>query len=481
MPVPRPANSQSDLAILCAVEQNRYRVTVGDVATATGLAVWQVERGLLALAADGGGHLQVAEDGEIAYVFPRNLRAFQLGRQGWGWLRRGMGALWKLFLYILRISFGMILIGLIAAVFIALTMAICMIIKAGSDDDRDLRFDSSFSFSPGFFVDFFQYHPVSTQRNRRQPEKHSRRQTEKRSRKTQADAADQDANFFEDIFSFVFGDGNPNAHLEEQRWQAIASAIRAQQGVILAEQLTPYLDDLHGDPRDEEYVLPTLVRFNGKPQVSPEGEIIYVFPDLQATAGNPNEDPSAPVSSFAGIKADTTTTHTQWLADGRPPPYLREQSWRFSRASRSNQIKIGLLGVVLLISSLSLASVVSLHASALTSWIALFSGLATVGIVYSMAFLLVPLVRYLWLIKRNKTLTQRNAMRRERALQLEQRSSKMKAKLSYAQRYAEQRRVNPSDLAYTSEKDLLTQEAENSNKVDAEWQRRLQQAREYRL
>lgn len=480
--MPRPAGSQSDAAIIRAVEQNRYRVTVGDVAAATGLAVWQVERGLLALAAAGGGHLQVADDGEIAYLFPRNLRAIQLGRQGWGWLRRGLGALWKLFLYLLRISFGIILIGLIAAVFIALTMAICMMSKAGSDGDSDISFDSSFSFIPGFFGDFFQYPPGSSQGSRRQSAKRGRRQSEKRIRKTQADSTGRDYNFFEAIFSFLFGDGNPNADLEERRWQAIASAIRAQHGVLLAEQLTPFLDQLHGDPRDEEYVLPTLVRFNGKPHVSPEGEIIYAFPDLQATAGDPDEDaPPADLPSFEGSVNHPTASHAERPTGNPPAPFLREQSWRFSRASQSQQILAGVLGGVLLIASLSLATVVSLHASVLTSWMALFSGLATAGIGYSMAFLLVPLVRYLWLVKRNKAVTERNAMRRERALQLQQRSPMMKAKLAYALRYAEQRRVNPSDLAYTSEKDLLTQEAENSTKVDAEWQRRLKQSRQYRM
>lgn len=470
MPVPWPAGSQSDAAIIRAVEQNRYRVTTGDVAAATGLAVWQVERGLLALAADGGGHLQVAEDGEIAYVFPRNLRAIQLGRQGWSWLRRGMRALWELFLYILRSSFGLILIGLIAAVFLALIITICLIITAASNSDSDNSFDSSFSFDPGFFGNFFQYHPASSQRSRRQPEKekHSRQQPEWRNQKTQPASSHQDYNFFQAIFSFLFGDGNPNADLEERRWQAIASAIRAQHGVLLAEQLTPYLDQLHGDPRDEEYVLPTLVRFNGKPHVSPDGEIIYAFPDLQATAGDLDEN-------------DPPASPAEWPADIQPAPFLREQSWRFSRASKSQQILAGVLGGVLLIASLSLATVVSLHASVLTSWMALFSGLAMAGIGYSMAFLLVPLVRYLWLVKRNKALTERNAMRRNRALQLQQRPAKTKDKLAYALRFAEERRVNPSDLAYTSEKDILTQEAENSTKVDAEWQRRLKQARKYRM
>ncbi|HBL12730.1 MAG TPA: hypothetical protein DD379_15280, partial [Cyanobacteria bacterium UBA11162] len=61
--------------IIKAVEQLGYRVTVGDVAAKAGLNINLAERGLLALASDAGGHLQVAESGEIAYLFPKNFRS----------------------------------------------------------------------------------------------------------------------------------------------------------------------------------------------------------------------------------------------------------------------------------------------------------------------------------------------------------------------------------------------------------------------
>ncbi len=61
-------------AIMRSVEQLGYRVTVGDVATQIGLNIAEVNQGLLALAADAGGHLQVAESGDVVYQFPRNFR-----------------------------------------------------------------------------------------------------------------------------------------------------------------------------------------------------------------------------------------------------------------------------------------------------------------------------------------------------------------------------------------------------------------------
>ncbi|HBL12729.1 MAG TPA: hypothetical protein DD379_15275, partial [Cyanobacteria bacterium UBA11162] len=44
-------------------------------------------------------------------------------------------------------------------------------------------------------------------------------------------------NFLEGIFSFLFGDGNPNADLEERRWQEIGTLIRNSRGAVVAEQI----------------------------------------------------------------------------------------------------------------------------------------------------------------------------------------------------------------------------------------------------
>ncbi|HAG85743.1 MAG TPA: hypothetical protein DCL61_32540, partial [Cyanobacteria bacterium UBA12227] len=90
--------------IIKAVEQLGYRVTVGDVAARAGLNINLAERGLLALASDAGGHLQVAESGEIAYLFPKNFRSIlrnkflRLRLQDW-WEK-----VWRILFYLIRIS-----------------------------------------------------------------------------------------------------------------------------------------------------------------------------------------------------------------------------------------------------------------------------------------------------------------------------------------------------------------------------------------
>ena len=52
----------------------------------------------------------------------------------------------------------------------------------------------------------------------------------------------------------------------------------------------------------------------------------------------------------------------------------------------------------------------------------------------------------------------------------------MHEKLTYAQQFAAQTIVSKEDLAYTTETDLVEQEAAQSDKIDAEWRQRLRES-----
>ncbi len=292
--------------IMQAVEQLGYRVTVGDVATQAGLNVAEANVGLLALASDAGGHLQVAESGDIVYLFPQNFRAIlrnkylQLRLQAW-WKK-----VWGVLFYLIRISFGVFLIVSIALI----TVTIIIIITA-ANSDRDSNNRSSNSRGGGnffFFPDLFWYFSPNYQNRSQERQRESYQQS--------------NLNFFEAVFSFLFGDGNPNANLEERRWQEIANVIGNYRGAVVAEQISPYLDDIGEKYRQEyeDYMLPALTRFNGQPEVSPEGQIVYYFPELQVRA---------------------TQKRRQSV-----PVYLEELPWRFSAANSGQILLSAGLGVL---------------------------------------------------------------------------------------------------------------------------------------
>ncbi|MFM1843009.1 MAG: hypothetical protein RLZZ490_1747, partial [Cyanobacteriota bacterium] len=260
-----------DQQIMTAVEQLDYVVTIGDVASRAGLEINQTQQGLLTLASEVGGHLQVSNTGEMVFEFPRQFRSilrnkfWRLRLQAWA------KTLWQGIFYLIRISFGILLVLSILLMLVAIA-AIVIAINSKSDGDSDGGFNfggdrrgggGGFFFFPTDIFWLFSPDPYRPQRRQNQPK-------------------EKGLNFLEAIFSFLFGDGDPNAELEEKRWRTIGTLIRNNGGVIAAEQVAPYLDNVTPlNQETEDYIMPVLARFNGYPQVSDQGDIIYTFPDLQ--------------------------------------------------------------------------------------------------------------------------------------------------------------------------------------------------------
>jgi len=421
--------------IMQAVEQLGYRVTVGDVATQAGLNVAEASLGLLALASDTNGHLQVADSGDIVYLFPQNFRAilrnkyFKLRLQEW-WKK-----VWGVLFYLIRISFGIFLTVSIALI----TVTIFIIITAAnSDRDGDNRGSNSGGGGFFYFPNLFWY--LSPNYDTRYQERRSERRQE------------SNLNFFEAIFSFLFGDGNPNANLEERRWQEIAAVIRNNRGAVVAEQIAPYLDDIgEGYTKEyEDYMLPVLTRFNGQPKVSSDGQIVYYFPELQVQA--------------------TKKRHQS------VPVYLEELLWRFSAAS-SGQIMLSAgLGVLNFVGALVLGSLLrdGTVAAQLGGLVAFVQGIYWLLLAYGAGFLGIPLVRYFWIKWRNGKITKRNRDRLTRARLLASADASLQQKIAYAHQFAAEKVIGNEDLVYSTETDLLDQEVERSAQIDAEWQKRLE-------
>lgn len=426
--------------IMQAVEQLGYRVTVGDVAAKAGLDVNFAQRELLTLASEAGGNLQVAESGDIAYLFPKNFRDIlrnkflRLQLQEW-WQK-----IWRVLFYLIRISFGIVLVASILLIFVAITI----LLSSSSDNNGGGGGEGGgggggrgggFFFFPYFWNDliwiFYWNHdePYYQQRSRLTGQK-------------------PQMSFLEAVFSFIFGDGNPNHNLEERKWSDIATAIRNNRGAVVAEQIAPYLDNLgQGYAREyEEYMLPALARFDGRPEVSPQGQIVYHFPQLQTTATERNSEPVA--------------------------AYLRELLWRFSNASSGQIMLAAGLGAVNLVGALVLGNLLAKSAIA-SGFIGFISAIYPMMLIYGIGFLAIPLIRYFWIQWKNSRIEARNQERQQRAMLLNQPDANLLQKLAYAREFAAENVLTGEDLAYTTETELTQQELEQSAKIDAEWQRRI--------
>ncbi|MBD2082826.1 hypothetical protein [Leptolyngbya sp. FACHB-17] len=410
-----------DPAILRAIESLNYRATVGDVATQAGLNVNFAEKGLLALASQANGELQVAESGEVVYQFPRNFRDILRDKDFRLRLKETWEKIWRVLFYLIRMSFGVVLVLLIVASFLAI-LALTIAMSSNRDDDHGGDFSMpTVWFSPDFFWIFT-------------PDYDRRR----------VDRQHSNLNFLESIYSFLFGDGNPNADLEERRWQSIAAVIRSNRGAVIAEQIAPFLDSVGtvSEQESEQYMLPVLTKFDGRPEVSPDGQFVYHFPSLQTTVSQQER---------------------QWL-----PAFLRESLYQFSQAS-SGQITLAAgLGVALLILAIVLTGMTA------GIGIAALRVLAFIGLGYSAAYLLIPGVRYFSIKGRNQRILDRNRNRELRAKQLAQSDLIVQHKLAYAQQFAAETVIQQSDLIYSTDRDLIEQDIDRSAQIDAEWQHRLE-------
>ncbi|GAU13043.1 hypothetical protein TSUD_173430 [Trifolium subterraneum] len=300
-----------------AVDGFGGRVTIGDVASKAGLKLNQAQKALQALAADTDGFLEVSEEGDILYVFPKDYRSklgaksFRIKAEPYFEKAKNAGE------YVIRVSFGTTLIASIVIVFTAI---IAILSSSKSDDDRGERRRSSsygsgfnFFFSPS---DLFWYWDPYYSRKRRVQD-------------------DNKFNFIESVFSFVFGDGDPNQGIEEERWKLIGQYISSNGGVVAAEELAPYLDieSTEKIKDDESYMLPVLLRFDGQPVVDEEGNILYRFPSLQKTASQKSRR-----KEYVGKR------WADWV--GGVEKFFEEKRWQFSKTSSSERaLVVGLGGL----------------------------------------------------------------------------------------------------------------------------------------
>jgi len=415
-------------AVMEAVEKLNYRVTIGDVAAQSGLDLNTAQREILALASETGGNIQVAESGEIAYKFAPNFRQILVSRSFWLQVKEWLKGVWKWVFYAIRISFGILLIVSIIIVVLGI-IAATIALNSQKGSDRDDRRSDNRDGGGGFiwlggwgnpfgnpFVMFDPYYYEPEQVRQRDPD---------------------EIGFLESVFSFLFGDGNPNTDLEERRWRDIASMIRSHNGVVIAEQIAPYLDETSRLEGDEYFVIPVLAKFNGFPEVSDAGTLAYKFPELQKVASE--------------RKAKTTST------------YLQEKIWKFSQAPQGKiALSIG-LGVFYLVAALVLKNLLLNPKLALTIASGGFLGLVNAGmgflLGYAILFLSTPLVRYFVLQYLNGGINDRNQKRAARAEQLQKPSATLREKLDFARTFAmKQEAIDQNNLAYTTEQDLADQE-----------------------
>ncbi|KAI3430860.1 hypothetical protein D9Q98_009269 [Chlorella vulgaris] len=413
-----------------AIKQRGGRVTIGDVASTAGLKLDQAEDAVRALASDSQATLQVSDAGDIVYVFSPGFQETITSKSLLLRVEPVVDGVKVGAEYVARVAFGTALIASVVIVFAAITV----LANSGRDDNRRSNSGGGgvvFGGGGGrsMFSDMLWYWDPFYFRHRQQRVVQQQRQG--------------GMNFLEAIFSWVFGDGDPNADFDAKRWQSIGRYIAGRGGTVVAEELAPFLDlkpgELASDRNrvtvDESYMVPVLARFNGTPGVDAQGNIVYTFPDLQTTAT---------ASRAAAVPADMAL----------------EQPLKLTAASQGQKLGAVALGAVNLlgVGALSLMLVDPINQMALAR-----NGL--LGVVslmpflqaYAAAFFAVPLFRWLRIKAQNAAIEARNQARKAARALLQQPDPVLQQKLAGAARGARRNVIRERDAVYRSDRGLEKQ------------------------
>ena len=237
------------------------RLTKADAVTLTGLPSEQAEPALKALVRDYRSHLAVTEEGDLVYEFDPSLerrdkvplkeRLAEAGRIAW----KGFTFLFKIW----------IVVTLIVYVVAFVVMMLSLMVAQSSSNNNDRRRGRGFDFP---WIWFWLMPDLAPQQSRYQPVRpRPRGGPQKR--------------FYQSVFDFVFGPAQPPVD-ERDADRSFLAYVREHKGRITASEVV-MLTGLSLAQAEEELTR-LMAEYDGDVEVSDDGSLLYVFPELLVSA-----------------------------------------------------------------------------------------------------------------------------------------------------------------------------------------------------
>jgi hypothetical protein len=258
-----------------AFRGQRNGATIADIVAKTALP-FRTVRELVPIAADEySARLEVTESGEILYSFPRGFvskyRGFRAGlRKAGEKIKKGIkiAASWIFKAWIMVMLVGYFIFFMLIALAALLLSAAA---SSGSNDRSSRRGGGAGGvyLASGIFNLIIRIWFYSELLKPADPYYRGRGTSPARPKSRPLHKA---------IFSFVFGDGDPNADWPVREKQAVIAYIQANSGVISL----PELMSLTGLPPDkaESRITAYCAEFGGLPEAAEDGTVVYRFDDL---------------------------------------------------------------------------------------------------------------------------------------------------------------------------------------------------------
>jgi len=355
--------------VLASLRRLEGRGTAGDVAAEAGLPTEDVRSGLKALLESHQGHLAVSDSGELLYEF--DPRLIERGTEPW--LHRARRAVGKF----LRGAFKAWIVVMLVAYFVIFVVLLIAAVFASQRgrDSRDggwgHRGRGGFNF-PSFWFWYWIWGP--RWRVGRPYYGHRWERTLDREDKVP---------FYKKVFAFVFGPDRPEP-TQAQLDRATLRLVRSRAGVLTTAELVEHTGSTF--PVAEQEMARLLGAYGGEALVSPDGELVYAFPEIMAT--------------------------TQEVRRARPP----NPAWL--RLEPALELTGNTAGANAAVAGMNAFTLIS---AATAPWFifprlglggtAAFVGLVWVPVAFSLLFFAVPLVRSLAMKLENRRRHTRNVRR----------------------------------------------------------------------
>ena len=365
------AEHQSD--ILASLRRLQGRGTVGDVVADSGLPGDDVRSGLKVLLESHQGHLAVSDSGELLYEFDEKL----IVRGTEPVLARMKRAASDLFTKGFKAT---IVIVLVVYFFVFVALVIAALFANKNSDSRGggiLGGRRGGGHRHGGFGNFWLWYYIWTPRWRLGRPYYGRR--------WESTLAKEDRPpFYKKVFAFVFGPDKPNP-TQGQLDRSTIRLIRARKGVITTAELVEHTALTFPEAEDEMGRL--LGAYDGEAAVSPDGELVYAFPELMLSA----HDTKAREPNPAWLRLE----HKQELT---------------GNTAGANAVVAGMNGFTLVAAATSPWFIFPRLGISLSDPAAIV-GLVLIPVVFSVLFYGVPLLRMWGVTRENKRREKQNIRR----------------------------------------------------------------------
>lgn len=251
--------------VLSALRRLRGRATVADIVAATGLAQAKAEGALRELLGTRTGHIEVGEKGDLVYAFDPRL----LEREHRPWWRRAIDGIRRFAKVAFKAWIAVTLVFyFLLFLVLAVAAVVAVIARGGGDDvDFDVRGGRHFRLDWLWFIfwapDFRWGSPYYGQRWERL---HGRRRR---------------VPFYKKVFAFVLGPDEPRPSPEERDRERVR-LIRSRGGALTTADMVLYTGMTADEAKSELGRL--MGAFDGDARATPDGEVVYLFPELMVSA-----------------------------------------------------------------------------------------------------------------------------------------------------------------------------------------------------